>query len=104
MREIGDYLGIRSTNAVNDLLAALKRKGLLRSGGYAKARTLIITPDGSAVLGAPPQARPADKTGPRVVEVDEGIHCGRCGAHTFLPDRPCFVCRLLKAETLKAAV
>lgn len=42
LREIGDELGIRSTNGVNDHLRALERKGYVarRSG---RARTLRLT-------------------------------------------------------------
>ena len=42
IREIGEHLGIRSTNGVADHLKALKRKGYLTQRGQ-KSRTLIPT-------------------------------------------------------------
>ena len=42
IREIGEHLGIRSTNGVADHLKALKRKGYLQQRGQ-KSRTLIPT-------------------------------------------------------------
>jgi repressor LexA len=48
IREIGEHLGIRSTNGVADHLKALKRKGYLTQRG-SKSRTLIPTrPDTSS--------------------------------------------------------
>jgi len=44
IREIGQHLGIRSTNGVADHLKALKRKGYLTQRGM-KSRTLIPTPN-----------------------------------------------------------
>lgn len=50
LREIGNHLGIKSTNGVNDHLRALERKGYLTREDM-KSRTLRIVrnPDGSAV-------------------------------------------------------
>jgi repressor LexA len=42
IREIGEHLGIKSTNGVADHLKALKRKGYLRQRGH-KSRTLSPT-------------------------------------------------------------
>ncbi len=42
IREIGEHLGIKSTNGVADHLKALKRKGYLQQRGH-KSRTLIPT-------------------------------------------------------------
>jgi repressor LexA len=43
-REIGDHLGIRSTNGVSDHVRALERKGYLeRVGGRGAARLLRVT-------------------------------------------------------------
>lgn len=44
LREIGNHLGIRSTNGVNDHLRALERKGYLTREDM-KSRTLRPTPD-----------------------------------------------------------
>ena len=44
IREIGEYLGIRSTNGVADHLKALKRKGYLMQQDL-KSRTLRPTPE-----------------------------------------------------------
>ena len=42
IREIGEHLGIKSTNGVADHLKALKRKGYLQQRGH-KSRTIIPT-------------------------------------------------------------
>lgn len=41
LREIGDAMGIRSTNGINDHLKALERKGYLTREGL-KSRTLVV--------------------------------------------------------------
>lgn len=54
-REIGDAMGIRSTNGVSDHIKALMRKGYLErlggSGKSALARSLTITEQGRSELG-----------------------------------------------------
>jgi repressor LexA len=51
LREIGDELGIRSTNGVNDHLKALEKKGYLgRQGNRSRALTLIRPQDGGATV------------------------------------------------------
>ena len=51
IREIGDHLGIKSTNGVNDHLKALERKGYLeRQTGKSRALKPLRTPDGSPVV------------------------------------------------------
>ena len=42
LREIGEHMGIKSTNGVNDHLKALERKGYLMRQD-AKSRALILT-------------------------------------------------------------
>lgn len=54
IREIGEAFGIRSTNGVNDHLARLEAKGLLRRGDM-KARSLVPTRKGLKVLGEIPR-------------------------------------------------
>src|SRR5215208_389304 len=44
LREIGEYMGIRSTNGVNDHLRALERKGYLRREDM-KSRALKLMED-----------------------------------------------------------
>src|SRR5690348_15370776 len=44
LREIGEYMGIRSTNGVNDHLRALERKGYLRREDM-KSRALRLVDD-----------------------------------------------------------
>jgi repressor LexA len=46
LREIGEYMGIRSTNGVNDHLRALERKGYLRREDM-KSRALKLVEDAS---------------------------------------------------------
>lgn len=51
IREIGDDLGIKSTNGVNDHLKALERKGYLeRQTGKSRALKPLREPDGTPVL------------------------------------------------------
>lgn len=47
LREIGEYMGIRSTNGVNDHLRALERKGYLRREDM-KSRALRLVSEGAA--------------------------------------------------------
>ncbi len=55
LREIGEYMGIRSTNGVNDHLRALERKGYLRREDM-KSRALKLVDD-----AVPPAPRPANE-------------------------------------------
>jgi repressor LexA len=54
LREIGEHMGIRSTNGVNDHLRALERKGYLRREDM-KSRALKLVED-----ALPANSRPAD--------------------------------------------
>lgn len=50
LREIGNHLGIRSTNGVNDHLRALERKGYLtREDMKSRTLRLVRTPEGRSV-------------------------------------------------------
>lgn len=51
IREIGEHLGIRSTNGVADHLKALKRKGYLQQQDM-KSRTLMVVSDDEEAVGA----------------------------------------------------
>ena len=53
IREIGDHLGISSTNGVNDHLKALERKGyLLREDAKSRAIRPLFDPAGNSLDGA----------------------------------------------------
>lgn len=74
IREIGEALGIRSTNGVADHLKALKRKGYLRQQDN-KSRTWQIRAPGSSGFGGspPPQGEPANLVAvPRLGRVAAG--------------------------------
>jgi repressor LexA len=62
LREIGNHLGIRSTNGVNDHLRALERKGYLTREDM-KSRTLrLVRPlDGSSSAPPPPPEETHDE-------------------------------------------
>lgn len=62
LREIGNHLGIRSTNGVNDHLRALERKGYLTREDM-KSRTLrLVRPlDGSSSTPPPPPEETHDE-------------------------------------------
>ncbi|MDQ2645367.1 MAG: transcriptional repressor LexA [Myxococcota bacterium] len=52
LREIGEYMGIRSTNGVNDHLRALERKGYLRREDM-KSRALKLVEDAMPAVSRP---------------------------------------------------
>ena len=52
LREIGEYMGIRSTNGVNDHLRALERKGYLRREDM-KSRALKLVEDALPAVSRP---------------------------------------------------
>ncbi|HEX3775401.1 MAG TPA: transcriptional repressor LexA [Polyangiaceae bacterium] len=53
LREIGEYMGIRSTNGVNDHLRALERKGYLRREDM-KSRALKLVANSDSIASAKP--------------------------------------------------
>jgi repressor LexA len=59
LREIGEYMGIRSTNGVNDHLRALERKGYLRREDM-KSRALKLV-EKFVEDAAPPAAKVSDE-------------------------------------------
>ena len=64
IREIGDHLGIKSTNGVNDHLKALERKGYLeRQTGKSRALKPLREPDGELIV---------EETAPDPDQVDLG--------------------------------
>ncbi len=65
LREIGEYMGIRSTNGVNDHLRALERKGYLRREDM-KSRALKLV---SGMSNASPVAAPVRDEDEDMVEV-----------------------------------
>lgn len=61
LREIGEYMGIRSTNGVNDHLRALERKGYLRREDMkSRALKLVSGGGGASESAAPPKAHDDD--------------------------------------------
>lgn len=73
LREIGEYMGIRSTNGVNDHLRALERKGYLRREDM-KSRALKL------VEGSSPGLRSARSVPPAESELIEVRVLGRVAA------------------------
>jgi repressor LexA len=72
IREIGEHMGIRSTNGVVDHLRVLKRKGYLTQRGM-KSRTLIPTPEAlAAVEGVAVASQPAVLNVPLLGKVAAG--------------------------------
>lgn len=56
LREIGNHLGIKSTNGVNDHLRALERKGFLtREDMKSRTLRLVRSPDGLSSTPPPPE-------------------------------------------------
>jgi repressor LexA len=64
LREIGEYMGIRSTNGVNDHLRALERKGYLRREDM-KSRALKLV----SGMGTQPASAPAKVEDDDMIEV-----------------------------------
>ncbi|HVU02271.1 MAG TPA: transcriptional repressor LexA [Polyangiaceae bacterium] len=61
LREIGEYMGIRSTNGVNDHLRALERKGYLRREDMkSRALRVVEQPDRSAPTASSAVPKPSD--------------------------------------------
>lgn len=61
IREIGQHLGIRSTNGVADHLKALKRKGYLKQDGQKSRTWQPIGRDGMAAQSSSAQAAPPSR-------------------------------------------
>ena len=59
LREIGEHMGIRSTNGVNDHLRALERKGYLRREDM-KSRALRLVNEAATVANSPAPANDDD--------------------------------------------
>jgi repressor LexA len=56
LREIGEYMGIRSTNGVNDHLRALERKGYLRREDMKSRALRLVRPNDAEPVSEPPQS------------------------------------------------
>ena len=80
-REIGDAMGIRSTNGVSDHVKALLRKGYLdrvgAAGKGALARAVVLTETARSELGVVPQPDYEDFGSGEIVEI--GVY-GRVAA------------------------
>lgn len=76
-RELCDLLGVSSTNAVNDLLAALERKGLIRRD-VMKSRAVVPTRAGWLEVVASFPVRVL-----KVGTVQLPDRCPRCHAETY---------------------
>jgi len=102
IREIGDAIGIRSTNGVDDHLEALRKKGFIfrNNAVDAKSRTNVPTAAGWSAVGLepPPPKRPRFASSAPIVEVNLGWRCTLCNAHTFDASKPCSFCALLQRE------
>ncbi len=72
LREIGEHMGIRSTNGVNDHLRALERKGYLRREDM-KSRALKLVEDNSESLFGGAASEGALRTTDRVANDTEDL-------------------------------
>lgn len=66
LREIGEYMGIRSTNGVNDHLRALERKGYLRREDMKSRALKLVSQNDNA---APPAAASKPESDEDMVEI-----------------------------------
>lgn len=87
-REIGDAMGIRSTNGVNDHLMALERKGSIRRTDY-KSRAIVLT--SLAALAREPSKEAWTHWDPTPGTLLRRKRCLLCLAVTFAASCP--VCR-----------
>lgn len=71
IRELGDMLGIRSTNGVNDHLKTLSKKGFIERTS-SKSRALIITPSGYEVTAEFFPGSPDNPGAPHTVTGSDG--------------------------------
>jgi repressor LexA len=67
LREIGEYMGIRSTNGVNDHLRALERKGYLRREDMKSRALKLVSGMGTEASPAPAKADDDDMVEVRVL-------------------------------------
>jgi SOS-response transcriptional repressor LexA len=91
LRELGQALGIRSTNGVTDHLNALERRGLVRRSAF-HSRGLVVTDVGARLIGMV-----VLEPSPGFAFV-RGLRCMTCDAVTFAPDKPCPICRIARAS------
>lgn len=95
VRELCAAIGVRSTNAVSELLRRLEDRGLVTFRGPAQmARRIALTDAGIALVGV---AAPKNRFElPALPHVTIGAsRCGQCGATTFAPEKPCVICRVI---------
>lgn len=70
LREIGNHLGIRSTNGVNDHLRALERKGYLtREDMKSRTLRLVKSPEGGRSIEATSIAAASDVSSADLIEI-----------------------------------
>jgi repressor LexA len=67
LREIGEYMGIRSTNGVNDHLRALERKGYLRREDMKSRALKLVSGMGTEASPAPAKVDDDDMVEVRVL-------------------------------------
>jgi repressor LexA len=67
LREIGEYMGIRSTNGVNDHLRALERKGYLRREDMKSRALKLVSGMGTQPTSVPAKAEDDDMIEVRVL-------------------------------------
>lgn len=98
MRELGNTLGITSTNGVHDHLVALERRGLItRLGARKMSRRVALTDHGVSFVGEiAPKKRLQLTALPHVVIGP--VVCGQCGATRFDATKACVICRLIATE------
>ena len=83
-REIGEQLGIKSTNGVNDHLKALERKGMLSRVG-SKSRAMEVLSDAPALESAPVTFETTIISSPKFAVEDDSLSVpllGRIAAGT----------------------
>lgn len=84
IREIGEQLGIKSTNGVNDHLKALERKGMLSRVG-SKSRAMEVLSDAPALESAPVTFETNIISSPHFAQEDDSLSVpmlGRIAAGT----------------------
>lgn len=95
LREIGELMGIRSTNGVNDHINGLERRGLM-TRDEMKSRARFPTPEGWTLIGLqPPRYGALAPRGTRVLEAVGFLvayRCRTCQAQVWGACRECPQC------------
>lgn len=84
LREVGEAIGVCSTNAVQEMLRKLDREGYVRVGPQGTLRALVVLkwPDGTPFVPTAPEARKVKPAATGVLQPP--IRCPVCRREHYL--------------------